>query len=497
MTVNHAVAKGAAWMLFFKFAERSLGFVSVLVLARILLPADFGIVAMAMSVIALIELATSFSFELSLIQNQHPTRDHYDTAWTLQVAFGAACAMVTGALAHPAAWFYAEPRLLAVLYALAGGWLLQSFENIGVVDFRRNMQFNRDVAFLASKKLIAFTVTISLALLLRSYWALVAGTLAGRATGIVLSYAMQPYRPRFSLKARRDLFSFSLWICANNVVGFATARLAQLVIGRLHGSTILGLYTVGSEIAYLPATDLVAPINRVLFPGYAQMTTNRASLRDSYLNVLSLIAVAALPMSFGIAAVARPVVRVLLGERWMAAVPLIQILGFAGAVHAVDSNATSLWLALGKARTAAVVNVLYLVALVPLIAALSHIAGVIGIAYAELSAVAFATLVSYTLISRELQLRPVAYITRLWRPLAAAAAMSYTVTASLAPAPEQAGVSGPLAWLSVAVPLGAVTYLAALALCGVSPARRAGPSHLHSNVSPRSSPLCANSGGHA
>src|SRR5688572_707114 len=128
--MKRAIAKGAAWMVVAKLTERSLGLISTLVLARLLVPADFGLVAMAMSVIALIELATAFGFELALIQRQNPTKEHYDTAWTLNVTLGTSSALVTAALAYPAALFFDEPRLVLVMVALAGSWAIQSFENI-------------------------------------------------------------------------------------------------------------------------------------------------------------------------------------------------------------------------------------------------------------------------------------------------------------------------------------------------------------------------------
>ena len=98
------MARGAAWMVLFRLFDRSIGIISTAVLARLLLPADFGLVAMAMSVIAVIELATAFSFEIALIQKKDPQRGHFDTAWTLNLIVAAGGAVVTAALAWPAAW---------------------------------------------------------------------------------------------------------------------------------------------------------------------------------------------------------------------------------------------------------------------------------------------------------------------------------------------------------------------------------------------------------
>ena len=166
--MKKAIAKGAAWMLLARLAERCLGLVSLLVLARVLVPADFGLVAMAMSVIAFVELASTFGFDLALIQREHLTREHYDTAWTFQVAVGFLCAGLIAAAAYPSAWFYDEPRLIPVMFVLAISRVLQSFENIGTVDFRRRMDFSREFAFSAWKKIVGFVITVALAVALET-----------------------------------------------------------------------------------------------------------------------------------------------------------------------------------------------------------------------------------------------------------------------------------------------------------------------------------------
>lgn len=463
--MNRAIAKGAVWMVLFKLAERSLTMVSVLVLARLLVPADFGIVAMAMSVIAFVELAGAFSFEIALIQRERPTRAHYDTTWTLQILFGSGCAAAIAALAYPTALFYGDPRLQLTMLALAAGTLIQSVENVGVVDFRRAMDFSREFAFLASKKVAGFLVTISLAVFLQSYWALIAGTLAVRLTGVVLSYGMQPYRPRFSLAARAELFSFSNWLFVHSLLVFGATRLAHFVVGRLHGPAALGLYTVGSEIAFLPTTELIAPINRATFPGYARMASNLAALRQSYLEVIAMINAVALPSSLGVAVIAEPLVRTLLGERWAEAATFVQVLAFTGAIHALTSNNHAVWLALGDTRTPVLVVAPYFLALISLIATFSRWFGVVGIAYAELSASVLGLIVSYVMVFRALQLSIAAWLAQLWRPLVAATAMAVAVMALLPELPG-GGPSG-AAWglqLLVAVPAGAVIYTLVLAL---------------------------------
>lgn len=419
--MRREMARGAAWMVLFRLFDRSVGVVSTLILARLLVPADFGLVAMGLSVIAIIELATAFSFEVALIQKEHPQREHYDTAWTLNILVALGGALVTAALAFPTAHFYDEPRLTAVMLCIAGGWLIAGFENIGTVNFRREMDFSSEFRLMATKRVVTFAVTIGAALIFRSYWALVVGTVTGRLTGLVLSYAMQPFRPRLSLQHARELFSFSGWLLANNLTGVLLSRLPHFVIGRLFGAQVLGAYTVGSEIAQLAHTELVAPVNRAMFPGYARLASDLAAFRRICSDATGAILLVVLPASFAVAILAAPIVRVLLGTEWHGAVPIIQILAFAGAVSAVTSNNMAAYLALGKPRLGTAILLTRLAVFAAAIALLPTSRGVTLVAWAELLAALASMLVSLPVLFAVLQLRPADYAASAWRPLIASA----------------------------------------------------------------------------
>src|SRR6185437_4494802 len=222
--LNRQMAAGAAWMIFLRLAIRGLGFISVVILARLLTPADFGLIALATVIIAALELMSAFSFDVALIQKQGQSRAHYDTAWTITIIFSAITGLILVALAYPAARFYGDPRLQPIMYVLAAGTVVEGFQNIGVVAFRKEMDFSREFGFQISKKIFSFVVTVPLAFWLRNYWALVAGIVAGKAAGTIVSYMAHPYRARWSTAAWAELFHFSRWLFLNNFLGFLRAR---------------------------------------------------------------------------------------------------------------------------------------------------------------------------------------------------------------------------------------------------------------------------------
>ena len=175
MTLLEKMAHGAAWMVGARFAIKILGLLSTLILVRLLLPADFGLVALATALVAGLQLLKTFGFEVALIQDQNATPGKYNAAWTVNLSFSVLIAVVLVLLAPFASEFYSDERLKLVLYALSFSMLLQGIENIGIVDFRKNLEFRKEFLFLFAKKLIGFCVTIPLAFALRNFWALVAG----------------------------------------------------------------------------------------------------------------------------------------------------------------------------------------------------------------------------------------------------------------------------------------------------------------------------------
>jgi hypothetical protein len=311
------MATGALWMVLAKLAERSLGFISTLILARVLVPHDFGIVAMAMTFVALAEMLGAFGFDATLIQKQTTERAHWDTAWTFDIILGVVVALVLTLGAHPVAAFFKEPALVQVLPVLALGSVALGFQNIGVVAFRAEMRFDREFRFQIAKKLIGFVITVPLAIKLDSYWALVIGQTTGRFVATALSYWVHPYRPRLSLAGAADLFGFSKWLLAINTISYLKERSSDWVIGRLAGPASLGAFNVSYELASLPSTELIAPINRAVFPAYAKLAKESPeALRVEYLSVIAMIMLIAAPAVLGLAAVAPLLVPVMLGPNW-------------------------------------------------------------------------------------------------------------------------------------------------------------------------------------
>jgi len=444
--------------------DRGIGLASTIILARVLMPTDFGVVAMAMGVVALLELFAQFGVGEALIQRRDVDRAHYDTAWTFNVLLGCAIGTALLALAWPASIFYQHPSLVSVLVVLAAAPVIQGLENIGLIAFRRDLNFKADFLITTCKRLILFAITVSLALLLRSYWALVIGIVAGRALGVVLSYFVQSYRPRFSLAARSELFGFSKWVLGTNMLAFALQRCSDVVVGRLLGARALGLYNVGAEIATLPTSELIAPINRAVFPGFAKIAGDRPALRREYFTFIGFIALIGIPAAVGLASVAPIVVALVLGPNWLEAIPIVSIIALAGAVQLLQTTNYAVYLAVGRPSRQVVTLLVQITVLVPAMTYLASSNGIIGATYAFALCWTVSLPVALTLVLREIDGRISEFAREVWRPVVAASAM-YVALQYFHPGGESRTTAQLLTALLESVLFGGVVYVAVVLVC--------------------------------
>ncbi len=467
-SVQRRMATGAIWMVLFKLVERGLGLISTLILARLLGPADFGIIAMAISFIAMAELLTAFGFDIAIIQTPQATVEHYNTAWTCNVLLNLGVAMLMLAVALPIADFYRKPEVAWVVGALAFGPLIAGAENIGVVAFRKELDFKREFRFQVSRKLIGFMVVVPLALWLRSYWALVAGMLVSKSAGTAMSYLMHPFRPRFALSRFRELFRFSRWLLFNNLVGFFKERSSDFFIGRLYGPASLGAYNIAYELAHLPTTEIGAPINRALLPGFAKMGPGD-EISAAYASAVGVLATLALPAAALIFAVAPFLVPVLLGPKWLSAVPVMAVLALNGALMLFHASIGAVLMGRGFSLQVGIANASYLVVLLALLFLFSTQFGVVGAAYAALLTTVLCTPIYLYQIRRCLDIGAGVFLKAVARPMAAALMTAGSLRWVLPNYESTMSVFVAAAWLLGGLAAGVLTYTAlAVALWALS-----------------------------
>lgn len=455
-----SVFKGAILTVSMRWTDRLIGFVSTLILARLLAPADFGVVAMASLVVGLVDVLLSLGVNVALIRNHEATAAHYNTAWTLRLAQSALAAAIVFAAAPAAALYFNDPRIIPVLRFMALSMLLVGMENIGIITFQKEMRFGLDFRFVFLKRIAGFLATIFAAWLLHSYWALVIGTLAGRSFGVFLSYRMHPMRPRLSLEKLKEIFSVSQWMLVNSIASYVNRNLDKILIGRRANATIVGGYTLADEISAMPSTEVLAPLNRVLFPAFVAAKNDLTELKRLYLLAQGVQSLLGISAGVGLALVAREAVLVLLGAKWLFVVPFVQVLALANVVESITTSGRYVLLTMGKIRSAALVNWLQ-VALFATGALLVLPGGdALQLASIRVVTVLAEFLVSLWLLMQTLNNVGVTDIIRtVLRPLLATGAMALAVISI-----GQTMELGPLAMLIVKIVIGMASFPAAILL---------------------------------
>lgn len=465
---------GGSWLIAAQLFERAFGVVSIAVLARLLTPADFGVVAVAGTVVAAVELLSAFGFDWALVRHRDLSADYLNTAWTLRVLLGIFSFAALALLGPPAAAFYRLAPVQPVLLVLGLASFLGSLENIGTVYFRRDFAFHKEFLLRAISKLCGFTVTVSIALHYRSYWALVLGMVALRVSNTLASYLLQRYRPRPALTHARELLSFSSWLLIGNIVDYCRERFADLYLGRVFGPRANGLFSVAGELSRMPLSEVAAPVNRVAYSKYSEDIRADRGVAGSYLEVASFIWMVSLPMCAGMIAVANDVVAVLLGAQWQDSAAVIRWLALGTAFSVLTANTHYVYWAVGHSRVVAAIGAVGAVVIVPATIICSHLAGFQGVALAYALTTAAMVPVNFAFLRRLAGVRFTDVLRRAWRVTLAAAVMLAILLLAL-PQPVRESASSAAALLALKISVGVLAYLLTAAVLWLACGRPAGP----------------------
>lgn len=339
---------------------RFIGLISTVIVARILSPEDYGVVAMAMITVGILQVFSDMGIDLSLVRHPDPKREHYDTAWTFQFSVGCIIALLILLSAPLTSHFFDDDRVKEVMLILAVVPIFTGLSNIGVVDFRRNLNFKKEFQFNTIIKLVSAPMTIGLAIILQNYYALVFGMVASALAALVVSYLMHAYRPRFSMKTFDELWSFSLWILVRNLAVFLRTKVDQIVIGRIAGSDALGSYHLASELARSFTLEIAHPIGRALLPGYARVQQDPVRIQSAYGKALGGLSLIMLPVAAGLASISDIFIPLLLGDQWQETSKVFPILALAFAASSLTIAAAPMMVAMKKVKTIAIIRVLQL-----------------------------------------------------------------------------------------------------------------------------------------
>ena len=423
------VLAGAGWAISMRWVVKLLGLASSAILARLLMPEDYGLVAIAMVAVGIMNVLFEFGVETALVQNEKVTHAHFDTAWTIRLMQAAVVASVLILFAPFSADLFEETRLPLILQLVAVAIFIQGLENIGVVTFRKELKFNKDFQFFVFNKLVGVLITVSFALYFRSYFALVFGMLGQSIINVANSYFISRYRPRLSLAEFSDLWLFSKWLVLKNLSDYVGKQGDIIFLSKLATVQGLGFYKWGAELSSMSASEIVFPMLRSLMPGLVKVKSDKERLESAFLVSTGMITIVAIPIAMGFAGVAEEFIPLFLGggDKWSAVIPIAQILAFAAMLQSLYIIAANMLIVIGYIRLTAFTSWMRTILVLLFMYPAFRLNGVIGIAKAQVVIGVVTCVVVYFILAHKMGIRVTRVVGVIWRPLTAGLLMAYVL----------------------------------------------------------------------
>ena len=315
----HRTASASLILIATRVLTRFGDFLTLLVLAYELKPADFGLVALATSLIFIIESIFEIPLVEAVLRLDRVERSHLDTAFTIGILRGLVVMLIVLLLSWPFGHFYHDPRLVPLIAVLSLSPATRGLQSPKLITYIKALSFWRSSVIDLSGKLTALVVAVSVAVSTKSYWAISAGTVSAPMAMLLVSFYLAPYRPRLCLTEWRHFRNFFGWTSLAQLLRSVIWQSDTMLLGRISGRVQLGLFTTANNLATIPLTALLDPISRPLLASLANLKNDPERLRRAY-QLTSVAAITiGLPVLVGESLVAQPLIQVLLGRHWAAA----------------------------------------------------------------------------------------------------------------------------------------------------------------------------------
>lgn len=393
---KNSTLHGLTWSFLERVSQQAIQLALSIVLARLLLPEQFGLIAMLSVFIALAQALLDSGFGSALIQKQNVTRLDESSVFFFNVIIGICASGILGLLAPAIAVFYNQPQLVPLTRVLSLNLIInalgvvQTSLLIKQIDFKTQMKASMTAAVVSS------VIGIGFALKGFGVWSLVAQSLSVNITRTALLWVFSPWRPLwgFSAKALAGMMPFGLKLFVSSVINTIFINSYNVVIGKVYSAADLGYYSRAQNMQQLPTLQILSTtVGRVLFPLFSSIQSDGALLKKTLTKSISGISLINFPLMVGLAVTARPLVLFLLTDKWLPCVPYIQVLTIVGLFYPLQVVHLSALQAQGKAGLYLRVEIISKVLIVAVILATFR-SGVLAMVFGQAIAAVLAFFIS-------------------------------------------------------------------------------------------------------
>lgn len=426
--LDRSLTRGVAWMGSVKWISQLFSWASTLVVARLLTPADYGLVGLATMYLGIVTLLSEFGIGTTVVTLRNLSRDELAQINTLSMLFGVAGFAVSSAVAPLLAWYFAAPQLTWVIIAMAGIFLVTGARVVPQALLQRDMRFRSLAINDGIQALVLAVGAVTFAVLGFRYWTLVISAILGAtfSTLAILRLVRVPYQwPRWHALA--PALRFSQHTIVARLAWYVYQNADYFIAGKLLSKDSLGAYRFGWDLAFTPVEKLTSLVSGVTPAILSAAQDDRAALRRYILRISETLALATFPATIGLSLVAHNLVPLVLGEKWLAMVAPLQLLGVAAAIRSVAPILPQVLVVTGHNRRMMMVNLLGAVVM-PVAFWIGSGWGTVGLAVAWLTAYPVAVLAPMALSAfRQVDLRVADYLRALRAPLSGVAVMCLAV----------------------------------------------------------------------
>lgn len=439
------VVKSAIWAMGQNAFGRVLQMAMLTIIARLVGPAEIGLVGIALLALSGIKKFTKIGINDALVQDVEDNVDeHLNTVWILEVARGLLIFAVLFAGAPLAGILFNEPRATDLIRVIGVSPLLLGFRNPAMVYFQKNLDFHKQFVYRVGGDIAQSVVAVAYALVWPNAWALVVGYIAADVVRLVASYGLDTFRPQldFDWDSARGIVDYGKWITGSSILFFLYSEGDDTFVGWMLGPTALAFYQYGYRFSNAPASELGNVISSVMFPAFSKVQEDRSLLRKAFLRTVRVTAFVATPVAFGIAVVASDFVLTFFGPQWTDMVVPMQILCGYGFLRALGQAFGPVWKTLDRPDIVTKFSAIRVLLMAILIWPATEMYGIVGTAIVVTAVYVFPMMPLDVYVTVDmLDLRYMEIIREIAYPFVASAAMAGVVwytdsTLSFGPAVE-------------------------------------------------------------
>lgn len=338
--LKQKVLQGSAWTLLANISSQALSFLVTVVLARLLTPGDFGVVAISAVFTGVITLFQDVGMGAALIQRKDIDEDYLSTSFSVSLIAGVILACMLAGASPLIAWFYGEAVLRDILLVSSIGFLLSPFTSIHTSILSKGLEFKKVALITLATQGASGVISVTMALLGYGVWSMVLGKILSQPLLIPVVWTVVKWRPkpRIVMKCFRDLFGFSSHLLAFNLMNFFARNLDNLIIGKYLGAQALGYYSVAYNLMLKPLQLISWSVGKVLFPVFSSIQDDPEQTRAVYLKIVRSISLLTFPMMTGLFMVAEEFILTVYGENWRPAILPLKLLCVVGAVQSIGTT---------------------------------------------------------------------------------------------------------------------------------------------------------------